>query len=211
MFQNLYICSFSAPGGGGGVEIELTFALRAAISKIWVYFQNCHIWAYVWPLIRVLEVPHILIYSLSISRGQNWAIFTLWATVSNIWIVLQNWHIWAWNLAIGKSSKSCIYTPFLPHGVKFELIFALMAAFSATLAVFQNCHSWPWNSAIGKSSRSCTYTLFLLQRVKLSLFSLYRQRFQRYEQIFKSGIFGHEIWPLAKVPEVAHTLSFYPL
>ncbi len=28
-----------------GVEIELIFALRAAVSEIWAHFQNCHIWA----------------------------------------------------------------------------------------------------------------------------------------------------------------------
>ena len=30
------------------------------------------------------------------------------------------------------------------------------------------------------------------------------------EQFSKIGIFGHESWPQAKVPEVAHILSFYP-
>ncbi len=28
--------------------------------------------------------------------------------------------------------------------------------------------------------------------------------------VFQIAIFGHETWPLAKVPEVAHILSFYP-
>ncbi len=40
---------------------------------------------------------------------------------------------------------------------------------------------------------------------KLSLFSLYGQRFPRYVTILKIAIFGHETWPLATVPEVAHT------
>ena len=31
------------------------------------------------------------------------------------------------------------------------------------------------------------------------------QWFPRYRPIFKIAIFGHETWPLAKVPEVAHT------
>ena len=37
------------------------------------------------------------------------------------------------------------------------------------------------------------------------------ERFPRYEPIFKVAIFGHETWPMAKVPEVAHILtrSFY--
>ncbi len=28
-----------------GIEIELIFALRAAVSEIWADFQNYHIWA----------------------------------------------------------------------------------------------------------------------------------------------------------------------
>ena len=39
---------------------------------------------------------------------------------------------------------------------------------------------------------------------------LYGQRFLRYGAIFKIAIFGHETWPLIKVPEVAHIPSFYP-
>ena len=47
--------------------------------------------------------------------------------------------------------------------------------------------------------------------VKLSLFSLCGQRFPRDRPIFKIAIFGHETnWQVAKVPEVAHMLSFYP-
>ena len=48
--------------------------------------------------------------------------------------------------------------------------------------------------------------------LKLSLFLLYRQRFLKHRGIFKIAIFEHEIWTMAKVPEVAHAciLSFYP-
>ena len=48
----------------------------------------------------------------------------------------------------------------------------------------------------------------LSTEIKLS--SLYGQGFLRYWPIFKVAIFGDETWPLAKVPKVAHTLSFYP-
>ena len=41
-------------------------------------------------------------------------------------------------------------------------------------------------------------------------FSIYRQPFPRYRPIIKIGILGYETWPLAKVLEVAHILSFYP-
>ncbi len=33
---------------------------------------------------------------------------------------------------------------------------------------------------------------------------LYVQRFSRYRPIFNIAIFGHETWPLAKVPEIVH-------
>ncbi len=52
---------------------------------------------------------------------------------------------------------------------------------------FQNLHIYSF------------YTLW----VKLSLISLYGQRFPRHRLIFKIAIFGHEMWPLAKVPEVS--------
>ncbi len=74
----------------------------------------------------------------------------------------------------------------------------------------QEAHG-PWHSAWETtSSRSCTYTLFLPQGSNLSLFSLYEQQFLRYVPIFKIAIFGHETWPLAKVPEVAQIPSFSP-
>ena len=67
--------------------------------------------------------------------------------------------------------------------------------------------------AIGQSSRSCTYRVYFLSTpmgAKFSLFSLYGQQFLRYWPIFKIAIFGHETWPLAKVPEVAHIIPFHP-
>ncbi len=53
------------------------------------------------------------------------------------------------------------------------------------------------------------YPIFAPRGSKLRVFLLYGQWFPRYGSIFKIAIFGHEIWPLAKVPEVAHILSFY--
>ncbi len=50
-----HIVSFSQ-----GVEIELILALRAAISKIRVNFQNCHIWAWNLAIGQVPEIAHIL-------------------------------------------------------------------------------------------------------------------------------------------------------
>ena len=60
---------------------------------------------------------------------------------------------------------------------------------------------------------SPTYTPFLPQGVEIELtlaLCCYGQWFLRYGPIFKIAIFGYETWPLAKVPEVAHILSFYP-
>ena len=55
-----------------------------------------------------------------------------------------------------------------------------------------------------------TLHIFLSQRLEIESFLLYGQRFPRYGPIFKIALFGREIWPLAKVLEVAHGLSFYP-
>ncbi len=61
-------------------------------------------------------------------------------------------------------------------------------------------------------SQSCTYPLFLPHGVEMEriVFLLYGQPFPRYRSNFKLAVFGHETWPLSKVPEIAHTLSFYP-
>ncbi len=82
-------------------------------------------------------------------------IFALCAGVCDIQADFQNYHIWVWNLAIGQSSRSWTYTPFLSHGVEIKLIFALQAAVSEIWADFPNCHTWAWNFAIGQSSRRC--------------------------------------------------------
>ncbi len=47
---------------------------------------------------------------------------------------------------------------------------------------------------------------FYPRGLKLSLFLIHGQSFLRYWTFFKIDIFGHEIWPLAKVPEVAISL-----
>ncbi len=69
-------------------------------------------------------------------------IFALRPAVSEIQGDFRNWHIEAWNLATGKSSRSCTYqyALFLPQGVKIKLIFTLRAAFSEIQADFQKCH-----------------------------------------------------------------------
>ena len=68
-FQKLYIYSLSSPGS----EINLTFALRAAVSEIRTDFQNFHIWAWnlaIWPKCQKLHI-----YCLSIPEGRSRAYF----------------------------------------------------------------------------------------------------------------------------------------
>ena len=137
-------------------------------------------------------------------------------------------------IGILQSSRSCTCALFLflPQGVEIGFIFALLAAVSEIQAdFFLNCHIWAWYLAIAQSSRTVTYTPFLPRGSKLSLFWLYGQAFPRYgpmgveiklifplraavseirADFFKIAIFGHETWPLAKVPEVAHILTVTP-
>ncbi len=139
-------------------------------------------------------------------------ISALQAAVSQIQADFQNCVIWAWNLVSGETFISCIFTLFVPQGVEIELIFALRAAVSEILANFQNCHIWACNLASGQIPEVAHIPSFYPRELKLTLFLLYGQRFPRYGPIFKIAIFGHETWPLAKVPEVAHNsiLPFYP-
>ena len=131
------------------------------------------------------------------------------AAVSEILADFLNFHIWAWNLEFEETSQSCICTLFLPQVVEIKLIFALRAAVFEIRTNFQNFHYiWAWNLEFEERSQSCICTLFLPQGVKL--FLLYGQPFSRYGLIFKSAIFGHEIWHLKKVLEAAYGPSFYP-
>ncbi len=95
----------------------------------------------IWPLAKFSEVAHKLSFYL---RGPKLSLFSLYRPI------FKNCHIWAWNLAIGQTSRSCMYTDFLPQGVKIELIFALRAVISEIGADFQICHIWAWNNFFQK-------------------------------------------------------------
>ena len=142
-FQKLHKYSHSTEG----VEIELIFPLRSAISDIQVDFQNCYIWAR--KLVtdkRSRNCAHTLFLPHGVEIG---LIFPLCERVSEIQADFLNCHIWAWNLAIGHSSRSCTYTVSLPHGVEIKLIFALRTAVSEIRHDIPNCdteiHIWVWN------------------------------------------------------------------
>ncbi len=111
-FQKLHIYFLCTPG----VEIELIFALQAAVWYIWAYFQNC-------PTLNLANGKNsrsstYTRYSFSTQGIELELIFALQAAVSEIEADCQNWHIWAWNLATGQSSRSWTYTGtlFLPPG-----------------------------------------------------------------------------------------------
>ena len=60
------------------VEIELIFALRAAVSEIWAHFENCHIWA--WNQ-EFAKSSRSCIFT---PGGPSWAYFALGAAVSQL-------------------------------------------------------------------------------------------------------------------------------
>ena len=100
-----------------GVEIELIFGLRAAISGIWPDFQNCHIWA--WNL-AIGQSARSCTYTLFLPQGvEIELIFALRAAISEIQANFQNCHIWAWNMAIGQNARCCTYT-FYPRVACFH-------------------------------------------------------------------------------------------
>ena len=110
-------------------------------------------------------------------------------------------------MTLGKSSRSCTYTLFLPQEVEIKLIFAPQKAVSEIWADFQilkSFKSWSWNLDFEERSQSCICTLFLPRGLNLSLFSLYRQPFSRCGPVFNISIFGHEIWNSRKGPKVAY-------
>ncbi len=84
---------------------------------------------------------------------------------------------------------------------------------AAGLQTYQNITRGPWalilclrpTLAICQSS---THTSFLPRGVKIEL--IFASRFPKYRPIFKIAIFGHETWPLAKVPEDCTYTLFLP-
>ncbi len=173
-------------------EIEHIFEIQA-------YFQYCLIWA------ENTTIWKFYIYSLSTRVVMEIElIFTLLAAVSEKWSDFQNILILSWKLAIGKSSKSCKYTLFLPQKVEI-VVLTLHAEVSEIRTDFQNCNIWAWNLSTNKSSRSCAYALFLPQAVEIErIFSPYGPR---YGPRIKIAIWAWNLqWPLAKGPEIAHTV-----
>ncbi len=114
------------------------------------------------------------------------------------------------NLGICPSSRSCTYTPFLPHGSKLSSFSVYGQQFprygpNFKLAIF--VHK---TFQVAKVPEVAHMLRFYPKGSKLSVISLYGQRFPRYRLMFKIAIFRHETLLLAKVPEVAHIPSFYP-
>ena len=130
-----------------GVEIELIFALRAAVFEIQANFPNCHTWA--WNLVTDKRFRSST-YTLFLLQGFETELnFALQAAVSEIRANFPNCHIWAWNLLTDKRFRSCIYTLFLPQVVEIELIFALRAVvfrdtghFSKLPYLGMKCSKW---------------------------------------------------------------------
>ena len=78
--------------------------------------------------LRLFAKLHIIKLCSLAKRVEIQGFFPLRAAFSEILAVFHNCHIWAWNLAIGKSSRSCTYILFLSRWVEIELIVAEIRA-----------------------------------------------------------------------------------
>ncbi len=124
---------------------------------------------------KVPEVAHTLSFY---PRGQNRAYFHSTGSGFEILTNFQNCLIWVWNVAIGKSSRSCTYTLFLPPGVEIELIFTLRVAVSEILAVFNIAIFGHETWLMAKVPEVANMLLsFYPSTSKLGLFLLYQQPF----------------------------------
>ena len=96
-----------------GAEIELMFALRAAVSEILTIFLKL---PYLGRKLGHWQKFRSCTYTLFLSLGvETELMFTLRAAVSEILAVFQNGHIWARSFSIGKSANSCTCALFLPQ------------------------------------------------------------------------------------------------
>ncbi len=113
------------------------------------------------------EVAHILFLT---QRVATELIFFLRALVSEIWVNFLTCYIWIWNLAVGQSARSCIYTLFLPQGVEIGVIFALRAVIFDIAPIFKIAifghETWP----LAKEPKGTHIPYFYPKMLKLSLF-----------------------------------------
>ncbi len=119
-----YILSFYP----NGVEIELIFALRAAVSKVRQIFKIAIFGHETWPLAKVPEFAHML---PSYHRGSKLGIFLLYEKqflscrpIFKIAIIAHE----TWQVA--KVPEFANIPSFYPRVVEIESIFALWAAVS---------------------------------------------------------------------------------
>ncbi len=140
------------------VEIELIFALWAAVSEIWADFQNLPIWAWSrvtskssrsWTILSFY--PRGLKLSLILLYGQRFLRYRLMSKLPYLGMKRDQ----------NQKVQKLYILPLNPRWSKSSLFFTLWAAVSEIWAAYQNCYVWAWNVTIDKSLRSCVYTLFL--------------------------------------------------
>ena len=201
-FHKLHIYPHSTPGGQNWAYFHSMgsgFQDTGWISKLpYLAMKLAH-----WQNIQKLHT-----YSISTTTGRNWVYFryTQWfpryrpifktdlGMKSGHWPKFQNLHIYS------LSTQGRNWADFRSTGSGFRD----MDWFLNLPYLGMKLGQWP------KSHMLHIYLFSPPMGSKLSLFSLYGQRFSRYGLIFKIAIFGHETWPLATVPEVAHIFPKLP-
>ncbi len=182
-----------------------------------------------WPKFQKLHIC-----SLSTQGGHNSAYFCSTCSGFRDTGQISKLPYLGWNLAIGLGARSFTYNVFLPHGGRNWAYFRsthsgfrdtgqwnLAIGQSRTCTVFlHDFRDMSWFSKLPhlgmklghwpKCQKLPLYSLSTPKGSKLSFFSLYGQSFLRYRIIFKLAILGHKTWQVAKIPEVAHMLPFYP-
>ncbi len=157
-----------------GVEFDLIFAIRTAVSEMRANFQHCHIWP--WNL-AICQSSRRCRYILSFYwGGSKLSLFSLhgqrfprYRPIFKLSLLLlygQRFPRYGpiFKIAIfGHGTWSLTKDPGVAH-ILFSTAwgrnwayFSLPAAVYEIWAHFQNGHIWA-NLAIGQSSRSCTYT-----------------------------------------------------
>ena len=106
--QKLYIHSLSIPGGRNWAYRYFR-SMGSACSQNTGWFSKFLYWSYLGysPKFQKLHIQITITFYPRVSKSSLF--FALRAAVSGMQADFQNCHIWAWNLAIGQSSRSCIY------------------------------------------------------------------------------------------------------
>ena len=188
--------------------MAVIFALQAVVSEIQAHLQNCHVWAL---NLATGQSSTSCAYTPFLPHGSKLSLFSLYGPWLRRYRLICKIAIFGhktWPLA--KVPEVAHARCFYPRELNWAYFHSMGSGFWDTGRFSKLPYLGMKPGHWEKSARSCTYALFLPQGVEIEPIFVLRAVVFKMRTIFKVAIFGHETWQVAKLPELAHILSFYP-